>query len=67
MWAKGKVVMGIKTKRIVLRHLFINLSSALFVRMTKMTRRDRKALTTHRLIDSNLVFFSSSFLFFPHS
>ena len=49
MWAKGKVVMGIKTKRIVLRHSFIHLSSALFVRMTKMTRRDRKALTLQNL------------------
>lgn len=49
MWAKGKVVMGIKTKRIVLRHSFIHLSSALFVRMTKMTRRDRKALTLPNL------------------
>ena len=49
MWAKGKVVMGIKTKRIVLRHSFIHLSSALFVRMTKMTRRDWKALTLSNL------------------
>lgn len=49
MWAKGKVVMGIKTKRIVLRHSFIHLSSALFVRMTKMTRRDWKALTLPNL------------------
>ena len=49
MWAKGKVVMGIKTKRILLRHSFIHLSSALFVRMTKMTRRDWKALTLQNL------------------
>ena len=53
MWAKGKVVMGIKTKRIVLRHSFIHLSSALFVRMTKMTRRDWKALTLPNLSVKN--------------
>ena len=53
MWAKGKIVMGIKTKRKVLRHSFIHLSSALFVRMTKMTRRDWKALTLPNLSVKN--------------